>query len=216
MAARAEPDSVSLDRRWWLNTLVVLQRPRAVFSALRDDSEASAAARQEPMATIAFLAGISLFLATPSAGKVFDDFEYDALIMIVESMFAGALIGLQNYWLGGGALWAGAQGFVGMSSYRQARHLAGYAMAPLVLSLLFVWPVAIAVYGTDLFRTGGSDAGAGRAVFYALWLATVAWGLWLLLLGVRVVYGAGWLRSLGVFAVGAAVLAGPLALAFVV
>jgi hypothetical protein len=81
-------------------------------------------------------------------------------------------------------------------------------MTPLVISLLTVWPVAIAVYRSDLFRSGGADAGAGRWVFQGLWLASVIWGFALLLIGMRVVHGWTWSRSLAAVAVAALVLVG--------
>ena len=40
-------------RDWWLRTLLVLQSPRSVFAALRDDSREAAGARQEPIIAIA-------------------------------------------------------------------------------------------------------------------------------------------------------------------
>jgi len=39
-----------------------------------------------------------------------------------------------------------------------------FASAPLALSLLLVWPVRLAIYGDDLFRSGGSDTGTGEVV----------------------------------------------------
>jgi hypothetical protein len=208
MAARAEPDvSASLDREWWFNTLLVLRNPRDVFSALRDDSEEAAGARQEPMVAIVLLGGISAFLSTSAAAHLFDDPVFDALLVIVVSFLAGALVGLQNYWLGGGALYLGARWLGGTGSYRLARHMVGFAMAPLVLALVLVWPVAIAVYGSDLFRTGGDDTGAGRWIFQVLWLISVAWAVGLLLLAVRVVHGWTWIRSLGAVLAAAVVLA---------
>lgn len=216
MATRVEPDSSSpLEKEWWLNTLLVLHSPRVVFSALRDDSDPPAAARQEPMAAIVFLGGISAFLSTSTAAHLFDDFEYDALLVVVESIIAGAIVGLQNYWLGGGALYFGARWLGSRGSYRRARHTVGLAMTPLIVALLLVWPVTLAVYGSDLFRTGGDDTGTGRWIFHGLWLAAVAWGLGLLLVGIRVVHGWSWQRSLGA-ALAAAVVLGATVLAFAV
>jgi hypothetical protein len=56
-----------------------------------------------------------------------------------------------------------------------------------------------------VFRTGGSDAGAGAHVFTALWLAFLAWAVVLLLLGVRAVHGWSWPRSVGACAIGSVV-----------
>ena len=208
MATEAQPDAddSALEREWWLRTLQVLQRPRLVFAALRDDSDAPAEARQEPMAAIVFLAGIAAFVSSPTASRVYDDFEYDALVMLVETIIAGAFVGLQNYWLGGLALHGGARGLEAKTSYRQARHIIGFASIPLILALVLVWPVEIAVYGSDLFRTGGADNGPGRWVFHGLWLLAAAWTLWLAVLGVRTVNGWGWLRSLAATALAVVVL----------
>lgn len=208
MATRVEPEvRPSLDKEWWLNTILVLHSPRLVFSALRDDSEDAAGARQEPMVAIVLLGGISAFLSTSAAAHLFDDPVFDAVLVVVVSFLAGALVGLQNYWLGGGALYLGARWLGGTGSYRLARHMVGFAMAPLVLTLAFVWPIAIAVYGGDLFRTGGDDTGAGRWIFQGFWLAAVAWAVGLLLLAVRVVHGWSWVRSLGAVLAAAVVLA---------
>jgi hypothetical protein len=50
-------------RDWWLRTLLVLQRPRPVFVALRDDDPDLAAERGEPVLLIVWLAGIAAVLA---------------------------------------------------------------------------------------------------------------------------------------------------------
>jgi hypothetical protein len=78
------------------------------------------------------------------------------------------------------------------------------AAAPLGLSLLTFWPVRIAVYGEDLFRTGGDDYGRGDAVFGGVYLGFVAWSVWLLLIGVRIVHGWPWGRSAAAVALAAA------------
>jgi len=46
-------------RDWWLRTFLVLQRPRPVFVALRDDSKDSLADRAEPVLAIVLLAGLA-------------------------------------------------------------------------------------------------------------------------------------------------------------
>lgn len=216
MASRAEIEPTpALERQWWLSALLVLQSPRAVFSALRDDSEPAASARQEPVTLIAYLAGISSFLLSSTAAHLFDDLEYDATLAVVECIFAGGILAAHNYWLGGGALHLGARWLGGKGSFRRSRHLVAFAMPPLVLSLLLVWPVMLAVYGGDLFRSGGSDSGTGRWVFQGILFAALAWSLALLSLGVRIVHGWSWLRSLGAVAAAAVVL-GVTALVFAV
>jgi hypothetical protein len=74
---------------------------------------------------------------------------------------------------------------------------------PLVLALLTFWPIRIAVYGQDLFRTGGDDYGRGDAIFGAVALGFVAWSVILLLIGVRTVHGWSWPRSAATVALAA-------------
>jgi hypothetical protein len=63
-----------------------------------------------------------------------------------------------------------------------------FASAPVALSLFVVWPVRLAVYGEDVFRSGGSDHGAGNTAFVVIELAFAAWALGLLLFGLRELY----------------------------
>jgi len=51
----------------------VLQSPRPVFAALRDDSDEVAEARQDAAGAIIWLAGIAAVLATTVAGTLLDD-----------------------------------------------------------------------------------------------------------------------------------------------
>jgi hypothetical protein len=67
--------------------------------------------------------------------------------------------------------------------------------------------VRLALYGGDAFRGGGADEGAGETVLLALQLGFVAWSLVLLGIGVRVVHGWTWLRTLGALAAALALLA---------
>ena len=53
----------------------MLQSPRAVFAALRDDSDEAAEARQDAAGAIVWLAGIAVVLATTVASTLLDDLE---------------------------------------------------------------------------------------------------------------------------------------------
>lgn len=193
MSAKAVPASAD-ERAWWLRALLVLQSPRPVFAALRDDSDEAASARQEPLVAIIGLAGISLVLGTTIAGRLLDDPEYDALLIAVWAVVAGAIHGIIAYFVVGGAVYFGASFAGGLGSYRRARHMLGFAAVPLALSLA-VWPVRLAVFGSDAFRTGGSDTGAANAVFEALELGFLGWALALLVVGTRTVHGWTWARA---------------------
>ncbi|TMK80363.1 MAG: YIP1 family protein [Actinobacteria bacterium] len=190
-AARRAP---SVQRDWWLRALAVFQSPGAVFAAMRDDSTEAADARQEPVTAIVILAGISGVLTTSLARRLLDDPHFDGLSVAVWAFLGGAFYGLLVYWLGGLVVHALARGFGAMTSYRQARHVVGFAAAPVALSLLLVWPVRIAIYGGDLFRTGGSDHGLGDVSFDALFAAAFAWMLGLVFVGVRALNGWSWPR----------------------
>jgi hypothetical protein len=202
----AAADRVSSQQReWWLRALAVFQSPSTVFAAMRDDSRDAAQARQEPITAIVFLAGIAGVLSTTLAGRLLDDPAFDGLLIAVWAFLGGAIYGLIVYWLGG-ALLHGAGRVLGSSgSYRRARHVLAFAAAPLVLSLLLVWPVRIAVFGGDVFRTGGGDGGAGDTIFEALALGFAAWALVLLVIGVRAVNGWPLSRAAGAVALAAAV-----------
>src|SRR3954447_10356709 len=160
MAAEAQSPPVQAERDWCLRLVLALTQPTSVFVWLRDDSDEAAQARQEPLTAVVFLAGIGIFLSTRTAGRLFDEIEFDWLLVFVEAVVAGLLVGIQNFWILGGAVHLGGRAADTAATYRQARHVTGLATTPFVLSLLFVWPVRIAMFGKDAFQSGGSDHGA--------------------------------------------------------
>jgi hypothetical protein len=185
----------ALERNWWLRAPAVLVAPRAVFVPLRDESYEAVEARQEPLTAIAGLAGIAGVLGTPVARHLLNDSSFSVSLIPVWAFIGGAIYALAFYWLGGGLLYGAARRLGGLGSYRRARHVLTLSAAPLALTLLTLWPVRIAIYGEDLFRTGGNDYGRGDAVFGALIDAAVAWCAWLLVVGVRTVHGWTWSRA---------------------
>jgi hypothetical protein len=128
-------------------------------------------------------------LSTTLAGRLSDDPTFDGLAVAVWAFLGGAIYGLIVYWLGGVFLFVAGNLLGSNGSYRRARHVLAYAAAPLVLLLLFVWPVRLAVYGGDVFRSGGDDSGAGDTFFEVLALAFGVWSLGLLVIGTRAVNG---------------------------
>jgi hypothetical protein len=122
----------------------------------------------------------------------------------VLAFLAGALYATAAWWLGGGLLHGAVRRLGSEGSWRRSRHTLALSAAPLALALLTFWPVRIAVYGEDLFRTGGDDYGRGDTVFGGIYLGIVAWAVLLLLVGVRTVHGWSWGRAAAAVALAAA------------
>ena len=160
-----------------------------MFAALRDDSDEEGEARQEPVLALVLLAGIAGVLLAPSTGGLLDDATVDGslAVLAVVLFIAGAIYGGATYWIGGAALLVGLKGAGSQGSYRRARHVLAFAAAPLVLGLLLVWPLRLAVHGSDLFRKGGSDEGTGSTVFEAILGLFAVWAFGLLVYGIGVV-----------------------------
>ena len=194
----------ALERSWWLRTPLVLVAPRAMFASLRDESDEAVQARQEPLLLIATFAAISVVLVSPTFRRMLNDGAVSLVLIPVLAFVAGSLYAATVFWLGGGLLYGAARRLGGEGSWRRARHVLALAATPLALSLLTFWPIRIAVYGQDLFRTGGDDYGRGDAVFGGVFLGFVAWSIWLLLVGVRAVHGWTWGRAAATVALAAA------------
>lgn len=194
----------ALERSWWLRAPVVLVAPRAVFVALRDDSDEAIEARQEPLNAIIGLAGFAGVLATPVARHLLNDPSASLSLIPVWVFLGGAAYAVAVYWLGGGLLYGAARRFGGLGSFRRARSVLALSSAPLALALFTLWPIRIAIYGQNLFRTGGDDWGPGDRTFGGLLYFAFAWSAILLVIGVRSVHGWSWARSLATVALAAA------------
>jgi hypothetical protein len=179
----------SAEREWWLRTLAIFQSPWAVFEALRDESKEQAEARQEPVLALVLLAGLAAVLLAPSTGRLLDEGLVDNsfAVLAVLLFLTGAIYGAASYWIGGAALFVGLKGAGSQGSYRRARQLLAFAAAPLVLGLVLVWPVRLAVHGSDTFRSGGGDTGTAVAIFEGILALLGAWALGLLVYGISVV-----------------------------
>lgn len=203
----ASEEDLSPDRAWWLRVPAVLLNPRSVFFALRDDDPDDVAARSEPILLLVWLAGAAGVLASPKAGVLLDKAEWDGVLLAIWVFVMGGIYGAAGYLFIGFAVFFGARLFGTLGGFRRERQIVAFAAVPVVLSLFVLVPVRLALYGGDTFRAGGPDEGTGETVLLALQLAFVGWSLGLLVVGVRVVHGWGWLRSLGALAAGAALLA---------
>jgi hypothetical protein len=194
----------ALERSWWLRAPAALVAPRAVFASLRDESEKAVEVRQEPLIAIVGLAGISAVLGTPVARQLLNDASFSVSLIPVWAFLGGAAYAVGAYWLGGGLLYGAARRFGGLGSYLRARSVVALSAAPLALALFTLWPIRIAIYGQDLFRTGGDDWGPGDRTFGGLLYLAFAWSAILLVIGVRSVHGWTWSRSLAAVGLAAA------------
>jgi hypothetical protein len=160
-----------------------------VFASLRDESKAQVEARQEPVLALVLLAGVAGVLLAPSTGGLLDQELVDNSLAVVAVLvfFTGAIYGAATYWIGGAALFVALKGTGSTGSYLRARHILAFAAAPLVLGLILVWPVRLAVHGSDVFRSGGEDTGAAVTAFNAALGLFAAWALGLLVYGISVV-----------------------------
>jgi hypothetical protein len=179
-------------RDWWLRTLLVLQRPRPVFVALRDDSREASSDRAEPILLVVWLAGAAVILF--GLGTYLDDGSRDGLDLAVWAFLGGGIYGFFGYFVFGALLHAGVKALGSQGSYRRSRQVVAFAAVPIALSLV-LWPVKLSLYGEDWFRTGGRDTGAAGAVFDLLTYAFFLWAAVLLVAGVRAVHGWTWGRA---------------------
>lgn len=192
-----------LERSWWLRAPAVLVAPHAVFVSLRDEARESQEERQEPITAIAGLAGIAGVLGTHVARQLLNDASMSTALIPVWAFFGGVVYALAFYWIGGALLFAASRRLGGLGSFRRSRQVLGLAAAPLALSLFTLWPIRIAVYGEDLFRTGGNDYGRGDTIFGAIYYAALAWTVLLLVIGVRAVHGWTYARALAAVTIAA-------------
>ncbi|HEY8407964.1 MAG TPA: YIP1 family protein [Gaiellaceae bacterium] len=199
----AAEGSPAMAMSWWKRAPLVLLAPSAVFVGLREESVEDNEDRQEPLAAIVGLAGVAVVLVSPTFRRMLNDPSVSLVLVPVLAFISGALYAVATYWLGGGLLFGGARRLGGQGSYRRARQTISLASAPLALAMLTFWPVRIAIYGRDLFRTGGDDYGRGDAIFGGIFLGFVAWSLILLVIGVRTTHGWTWPRAAGAVALAA-------------
>lgn len=180
---------------WWLRAALVLQAPRAVFSALRDESDEAVDNRQEPVTALVFLAGVAGVMSAPRFGTLLDDRALDGLTVALIAVAAGGIYGVTGYWVLGAGLKLANDRLGGEARARRFRHVLAFAVAPLVLSLVALWPLRLALYGSDVFKSGGSDTGVGGRILEWSILLFVAWSLALLVLGIRTVQRLSWART---------------------
>ena len=189
MVARA--DSVGDERAWFLRALLVLQSPRPVFAALRDDSDEAAEARQD--------AGRRDRLAGGHRRRAGDHGREHVARRTpratgssrrVWAFLAGGLYGFVLYFVSArcctSALAQARQ--TGQLSPRAApARLLGGAGRAGALSLL---AVRIAIYGEDLFQFGGADGSTAGTCSRGLFYVFVVCGRsFCSCIGVRTVHG---------------------------
>jgi hypothetical protein len=201
------PDELSPERAWWLRVPATLLSPRPVFHALRDDDADDVSARSEPILLLVWLAGAAAVLATPTASGLLDNPSYDPMLLAVWTFIAGGIYGAVGYFVIGFALHFGARLLGSEGTFRRARQIVAFAAVPLAASFVLLLPVRLALFGGDTFRAGGADEGAGESALLVAELGVAVWSIVLLLVGVHVVHGWSWPRSLAAVGAAAALLA---------
>lgn len=194
-------------RAWWRLVPRVLTRPGEVFIALRDDDKTDVDARSEPILAIVIVAGMAAMLLTPAWGTLLDDESLDWIVLAVVTFIGGLLYGAFGYFLLGLVVWLGARGVGVETQARKARQVVAFAALPFALSILVTVPAIVLGFGTDWFRTGGADEGAGRAIVVSIGLAFALWSLGLLALGLRTTFELPWRGVAGALALAAVLVA---------
>src|SRR3954468_13575250 len=87
---------------WWKRAPLVLVAPRPAFFALRDESVEDAEDRQEPLAALIALAGISVVLISPTFRRMLNDPQVSLVLVPALAFISGALYAVAVWWLGGG------------------------------------------------------------------------------------------------------------------
>lgn len=192
IASEREPAADLALRRWWRLLPLVLTSPTRVFRALREDDEDDVAARQEPILLIVLLAGMAGAVITPTWGTLLDDSSVDGLVVAVLTFIGGGAAGAVVYAILGVSLWIGIRGAGSLEPTRLVRQVAAFSALPIALSILVTLPIGLIAFGSDYFRSGGSDDGTGRDVVLGIGLAFVAWSVVLLGLGLRVTLRLPW------------------------
>jgi hypothetical protein len=187
-------------RRWWRLVPRVLTRPVEVFVALREDDEVDVDARSEPILAIVIVAGMAGILLTPAWGTLLDEESLDWLVLAVVTFIGGLLYGAAGYFLLGFVVWLGARGVGVDTRPRKTRQVVGFAALPLAISIVITLPAIVLAFGTDWFRTGGSDDGTGRVVVVSAGLVFALWSLVLLALGLRTTFELPWRGVVGALA----------------
>jgi len=193
--------------RWWRLVPRLLTRPVEVFVALREDDESDVEARSEPILAIVIVAGMAGILLTPAWGTLLDEESLDWLVLAVVTFIGGILYGAAGYFLLGFVVWLGARGVGVDTRARKTRQVVGFAALPLALSIVITLPAIVLVFGSDWFRTGGSDDGSGRFIVISVGLAFALWSLGLLAVGLRTTFELPWRGVVGALALAGVIVA---------
>jgi hypothetical protein len=201
-------DAQARVRAWWRLAPRVLTRPTDVFVALRNDDDVDMDARSEPILAIVIVAGMAAMLLTPAWGTLLDEESLDWIVLAVVTFIGGLLYGAFGYFLLGFVVWLGVRGVGVDTRARKVRHVLAFAALPFALSIFVTVPVIVSSFGTDWFRSGGADDGAGRFVVLSIGFAFVIWSLALLVGGLRATFMLPWRGVVGALALASVLVAG--------
>lgn len=206
-ALSGSDDAQARVRLWWRLVPRVLTRPAGVFVALRDDDEVDVDARSEPILAIVVVAGMAAMLLTPAWGRLLDEESLDWIVLAVLTFVGGLLYGAFGYFLLGFVVWLGARGVGVDTPARPARQVVAFSALPFALSIVVTMPAIVLVFGTDWFRTGGADDGAGRVIVLSIGLAFALWSLGVLAVGLRTTFELPWRGVIGAMGLAGVIVA---------
>jgi hypothetical protein len=113
-------------------------------------------------------------------------------------LLVGPVVGISFAWLAAaGALWMSRR-LGGTASLRNLRSVFAYSVVPIILSLIFVFPIEFGVFGKYLFDQNPPPAIIDPILYYALFAfhaAAVAWALVLYTIGAAVANGYVWWKG---------------------
>ena len=212
ITSRASPASTTRFGAWTRSSVVAARAGRLPLAdiGVRRDAGRVARGHRRPLgagARARGLAGIAVALGTNTARTLYDNPEYDALLVAVWAVIAGGIVAFTGYFIVGGLSTSAHAGSGALGDFRRARHILGFAVAPLALSLLLSGrsssPCSALTSSGEAARTRGRRraSSSARAGLRRLVGRAAARGR-------AAVHGWTWARSLGALGLVALFLAG--------
>lgn len=184
---QAKVDTIDLFAAIW----GLMEHPRSTFRRI-------VLAKQKNFVMILSMAfGIALVVAAfrfLMAGR----WMMNAATLLGVGFLAGPLTGILIVWVAtAGTLWMSRR-LGGTASMRNLRSVFAYSVVPIILALIFVFPIEFGVFGKYLFDQNPPPAVIDPVLYYALFafhVAAVAWALVLFAIGAAVANSFVWWKG---------------------